>query len=403
MSGRGLRSPNLRLGKNKKVCDILKEEKLMDKIDELLARGVEKIYPSKEEFKKALESGRKLKIYIGADPTAPQLHLGHSTNFLILKKLQNLGHKIIILIGDFTGMIGDPTDKLAARTQLTRKQVLENAKSYKEQVSKILDFDGDNPAEIKYNSEWLSKLTPEDFIRLMARVSAQQMLERDMFQKRIKENKPIYLHEFVYPLMQGYDSVAMEVDAEMGGTDQTFNMLMGRQLLKELKNKEKFVITTELLINPKTGKKLMNKSEGNCLGLNDNPQEMFGKILALPDEAIEPVFRLCTNIDLSKINFSGHPMELKKKLALQIVSELHSENAAQKAQEEFEKTFQKGEVAENLIREIKVRPGKITDQLVEAGIVASKSEAKRLEDQGAIEQIQPGLYRIGKKRFVKIT
>ncbi|OGD94062.1 tyrosine--tRNA ligase [Candidatus Curtissbacteria bacterium RIFCSPHIGHO2_01_FULL_41_44] len=394
----------------------------MDKIDELLKRGVDKIYPSKEALEKVLRSGKKIKIYIGADPTAPQLHLGHATNFLILKKLQDLGHKIIILIGDFTGMIGDPTDKLAARRPLAKEQVLENAKTYKDQLSKILRFSKENPAEIKFNSTWLSTLTLEDFIRLMAKVTFQQLIERDMFQKRLTEGKTIGLHELIYPLLQGYDSVAMDVDAEIGGTDQTFNMLMGRTLMKELKGKEKFVITTELLVNPKNGQKLMSKSEENYVGLNDNAAEMFAKIMALPDETIEPIFRLCTTVPIrkaeeikSRLESGENPMVLKKELAFQIVSELHSPEAAQKAQNEFERVFQKREIPEETAS-IKIAKTRINvvDFLVENNLSSSRSQAKRLLDQGAIEidgeilkengvEFKEGqVVKIGKKRFVKV-
>lgn len=357
----------------------------MDKIEEVLSRGVVDILPNKGEFKKLLKS-QKIKIYIGADPTAPQLHLGHSTNFLILKKLQDLGHKIVILIGDFTGMIGDPTGKDSERRPLTKREVMDNAKTYKDQISKIIDFSGPNAAEIRFNSEWLGKLSAEDLIKLMARFSQQQMIERDMFQERIKSGRSIGLHEFVYPLLQGYDSVAMDVDAEMGGTDQTFNMLVGRKLVKDLKHKEKYVITTELLTNPKTGRKLMSKSEGNYIGLNDPSNEMFRKVMALPDEAIEPCFRLCTNTDLKKIDFSLNPLALKKLLAFEIVKLYHSKKDAEIAQTAFEKTVQGGE-APSKMKEIKVKEDQmpLLDLVFLSNMVPSRSEAKRLIQQGAID------------------
>lgn len=383
----------------------------MDKIDELLTRGVVDVLPSKEEFKKLLRSGKKIKIYIGADPTAPQLHLGHSTNFLILKKLQKLGHKVIILIGDFTGMIGDPTGKGVTRRPLTKIQVKENAKTYKEQISKILDFSGTNAAEIKFNSKWLDKLSAEELIKLMANFTVQQMIERDMFQKRFKEAKTVGMHEFTYPLLQGYDSVAMDVDAEMGGTDQTFNMLVGRQLMKKLKGKEKFVITTELLTNPKTGKKLMSKSEGNYIGLNDSSNDMFNKVMALPDEVIEPCFRLCTNLDISKIDFSSNLMDLKKQLAWEIVKMYHSEKDADEAQKNFEKTFQRGKP------EFKTkvsRKATLADTIAQLASVGSVSQAKRLVAQGAVDVngdtvVDPNFkirggeeIKVGKKEFVNV-
>ena len=354
----------------------------MDKIEEVLTRGVAEILPSKEALKKVLLSSRKLKIYIGADPTGPQLHLGHSTNFLILSQLQKLGHKIIILVGDFTGMIGDPSDKMALRKQLTRNEILENAKTYKDQVSKILNFEGDNPAEIKFNSKWLGKLTFLDGLNLMSNFTEQQLLERDMFQKRLKENKPLYAHEVVYPILQAYDSVAMDVDVEMGGSDQTFNMLMGRELMKEKRGKEKFVIVTELLINPKTGKKMMSKSEGNYIGLNDNPRDMYAKVLALPDKTIEPVFRMCTNVDLTQIDWNKNPLELKKELALEIVTMYHSKEIALKAQENFEITFQEQKPAFD--KEIPIK-NTLLSTLAPFTSKASLSEAKRLINQGGVD------------------
>lgn len=354
----------------------------MANIKSVIDRYVENVIPSKKNFEEALNSTKKMTIYIGADPTAPKLHLGHSTNFLVLKALQDMGHKIIFLIGDFTGLIGDPTDKNATRKPLTKADVKENAKTYKDQLSKILDFEGENPAEIKFNSEWLGALTPEEMIKLAAMFTVQQMIERDMFQVRLKENKPISLHEFLYPLFQGYDSVAMNVDAEMGGNDQTFNMMVGRQLLRQMKGKEKYVITTKLLINPKTGKKLMSKSEGNYVGLNDSPEEMYGKIMALPDEVIKTCFELCTTLDLSNINFSDNPMNLKKHLAREIVKMYHSEKDGKKAEESFSKTF-----SEKMPEfDIKVSAGESLAQTISPFTnKQSVSDAKRQIKQGGVD------------------
>ena len=390
-------------------------------IDNFFSRGVAEVIPSKEDLKKRLLSDKKITIYIGADPTAPKLHLGHSTNILLLRILQKLGHKIIILIGDFTGMIGDPTDKSATRVPLTREQVLENAKTYRQQLEKLIDFEGENPAEIKFNSAWLSKLNAEDIIRLMANFTVQQMIERDMFQKRLSENKPIGLHEFIYPLMQGYDSVAMKVDAEMGGTDQTFNMMMGRHLEKVMLGKDKFVISTELLVNPKTGKKLMSKSEGGYVGLNDEPNEMYGKIMALADETVEPCFRMCTTLDLNKIDFKSHPMGLKKQLAWEITRMYHSEKEANGAAKYFEEAVVDKTAPEDSVM-VKLTTTKLLmDELIgfamENNFVESKSEFRRLLDQGGIylnearvEKDTSGLtlnqgenvIRLGKRKYLKL-
>ncbi len=218
-----------------------------EKIKELLTRGVANVYPTSEFLEKELTSGRQLTLFTGYDPTGPSLHIGHGITMLKLRQFQDLGHKIIMLIGDFTAMIGDPTDKSAARTRLTREEVLENCKKYQEQASSILNFSGENPVEVKYNNDWLGKMNFADVLELSSHFTVQQILERDMFEKRVTEEKPIFLHEFLYPLMQGYDSVAMNVDGEVGGNDQTFNMLAGRTLMKEIQHKEKFVLTVKLL------------------------------------------------------------------------------------------------------------------------------------------------------------
>src|SRR3989344_1169279 len=296
------------------------------------SRFIDKIYPSAVKLEEALRSGRRLTIYHGIDPTAPDLHLGHSTNFLLLRELQKLGHRVILLIGDFTGRIGDPTDKLAARKPLTEKEVLKNSRTYKQQIAKILDFSSrGNPVEIQFNSRWLKKLSSEDMIKLLANFTVAQTIKRDMFQRRLKEGKEIYLHEFLYPLMQGYDSVAMKVDAEVGGTDQTFNMLVGRDLERIYLNKGKFVLTTPLLENPKTGKKLMSKSEGGYISLQDPPNEMFGKLMALPDEVIVPCLELCTfypqkEIEKIKKRLKSkklNPRDAKRILALEVTKIYH--------------------------------------------------------------------------------
>jgi len=393
---------------------------------EFLDRWVDKIYPSKEEFLKKVFS-EKMVIYHGVDPTAPQLHLGHSTNYLLLRKFQELGHKIILLIGDFTAMIGDPTGRLSARKALTKKEILDNCKTYKEQVAKILDFDSKrNRAEVKFNSQWLAKMPLEKIIKLASNFTVGQMLKRNMFQERIKKNKEIYLNEFFYPLLQGYDSVAMNVDVEVGGTDQTFNMLVGRELLKIYKNKEKFVLTTPLLENPKTGKKLMSKSEGNYVALNDPPDEMYGKIMALPDEVIIPCFKMCTEVPLKEIQQAEqaltkgkiNPRDLKARLAKEIVSIYYNKNTANLAEKEFEQVFKKKKLPFK-VPEIKIKEKEISllDLLVKTKITPSKSEAKRLILQKAVKidgrlqedwkktiRIKKGMViQAGKRRFVKVN
>ncbi len=266
------------------------------KIEDFLSRGVESTYPSKEELKKALLSGKTLSVYNGIDPTGPTLHIGHGSTLLKLKEMQDLGHKVILLIGDFTGRIGDPSDKTATRKQLSAKEVKENLKSYTKQAGKILDM---KKVQVKFNSKWLSKLSFEEGMEIASEFTLQQMIERDMFEKRIKEGQPIHLHEFFYPLMQGYDSVVMDVDMEIGGNDQTFNMLVGRTMMKN-RGKEKYVLTTKLLVDP-TGKK-MGKSEGNMVTLEDTGENMFGKIMSWPDTLTPLAFKICTRAPIPDKN-----------------------------------------------------------------------------------------------------
>jgi len=397
----------------------------MDKIKEALTRYVEKIYPSKGALEKVLRSGKKLTFYHGVDPTGPDLHLGHSTNLLLMHRLQNTGHKIIFLVGSFTARIGDPSDKDATRKPLAKKEIKKNLKTYKEQASRLISFKKPNPALVKFNSEWLDKLSLEEMFRLAANFTVQQIIERDRFQQRIKAQKPIALHEFLYPLMQGYDSVAMNVDGEIGGTDQTFNMLAGRLLVRKYLGKEKFVITTPLLVNPKTGKKLMSKSEGGYVALNDLPNDMYGKIMALPDETIIPCFELCTEISLQLIkehkkalqSNKVNPMDLKKKLAFEIVKMYHGVKPAKNAEKEFERVFQKRKSPTKLQSfKASKKAYNIVDLLIEAKLVKSRSEAKRLTEQGGVDidgkpitnyqspiTIKNGMtIRAGKHKFVKI-
>ncbi len=273
-----------------------------EKLQEVLTRSIDTIYPSRQALESLLNSGKQLRIYMGIDPTATYAHLGHATNYIILKRLHDLGHKIIVLIGDFTAMIGDPSDKNSARKRLTKEEVKENIKTFKKQIGQILDFnDKKNPIEFEFNSKWLAKLSFADAVELASHFTVQRMLERDNFEKRLKEQKPLYVHEFFYPLMQGYDSVALKADVEIGGTDQTFNMLAGRTLVKAYQNREKIVVTTTLLENPVTGEKLMSKSLGTGIGLDENATDMFGKTMALPDEAIIQCFIDCTYLSMEEI------------------------------------------------------------------------------------------------------
>ncbi len=363
-----------------------------DKIKEVLTRGVENIYPSGQALEKKLKSGQKIRLYCGFDPTAPVLHIGNAIQIRKLAQFQDLGHEVIFLLGDFTGMIGDPTDKRATRKKMTREELLKNTKNYKKQAGKILKFSGKNPAKILYNSQWGDKLSFRNLIEIASNFTVQQMLVRDMFQKRIAKKKPIYLHEFLYPLAQAYDSVAMEVDLEVGGNDQTFNMLAGRDLIKAVKNKEKFVLTTKLLVDP-AGQK-MGKTEGKMVGLNAPANEMFGQIMAWSDEVIGLALELCTDMPMAEVNQINqqikqgkiNPRDAKARLAREIVSIHHSKPAALKAEKEFNRVFKdKGKPTNIPIFKAKSGKIKMTDLLTESKLASSKSKARRLIEQGGVK------------------
>ena len=389
------------------------ENKIMEFLN---SRYIETVLPSKEKAAEIMGAGKQLVFYWGIDPTGPDVHLGHTTNAFVMKKLAELGHKIILLIGDFTATIGDPTDKEAARKTLTEKEVKENMKTYLNQIGKILPR---GSFEVKHNSKWYNKLHYKDWLKITMKFTQQQMIARDMFQERLKKDKPIGMHELDYPMMQGYDSVVMEVDGEVGGNDQLFNMKVGRDLVKEILGKEKIVITTRLLEDPTTGKKIMNKSEGRYISLNDSSEEMFGKTMAMPDSAIVPMFAYATELSDAKISEvknrlgSGeNPKNLKEELAFELTLMYHGEKEAQKAKDNFESVFSEGKLPEE-IREIKFA-GKITELLKVSGIAGSMSVAKQLIDQKAVSVndhvvtdcdfgVKMGdIIRVGPRKFLKI-
>ncbi|MBI4779382.1 tyrosine--tRNA ligase [Candidatus Falkowbacteria bacterium] len=362
-----------------------------NKIYEVLRRGVENIYPNREALEKVLMSGRRIRLYCGYDPSAPALHIGNAISLAKLGQFQELGHEIIFLIGDFTGMIGDPTDKTAARKKLTRKEVLANAKNYKEQASAYIKFSGANSAKIIYNSKWLDKLSFKDLIEITSNFTAQQMFARDMFQERIKQEKPIYLHEFLYPVAQAYDSVAMGVDLEIGGNDQTFNMLCGRDLMKAVKNKEKFVLTMKLLVDA-SGKK-MGKTEGNIVNLDETPENMYGKVMSWPDGVIEAGLELCTNLPVAnivcmvnEIKRGENPRDIKMRLAYEITKINHGKKKAEAAEEYFVKTVQKKETPEEIeIKTVQFSRITIIQLLVILKLATGGSDARRLVEGGGVK------------------
>ncbi len=365
---------------------VITDEKL---VDQVLDRGVVEILPSKKEFKKLLLSGKKIRLYLGVDPTGFELHLGHSLALRKLQQFADLGHEVILLLGTFTGMIGDPTGKDQTRTPLTFEQIQKNMADYQHQASTILDF---SRVKIKYNHTWLAKLTFEEIIKLAGNFTVQQMIERDMFQRRLKENKPIHLHEFFYPLMQGYDSVAMDVDLEIGGTDQTFNMLAGRTLMKKIRNKDKFVLTIPLLLGL-DGRK-MSKTYNNYISLTDNPQDVYGKTMRLQDELIIDWFKLLTDLPMEEIDEMEkkikkgqlNPMEAKKRLAFILTSWLHNEKEAREAQLYFEDVYQKKQLPQT-IKEVTFKKGKypLLALLKQLPTSLSSRKLKQLILQGGVK------------------
>lgn len=397
----------------------------MDEIDTLLTRGVDKVYPSPEQLKTVLQSGKKLTLYEGFDPTGVQMHIGHMIGLRKLAQWQKLGHKVIFLIGDGTGQAGDPSGKTRTReTYLSNEELRQNARDYVMQAGKIVNFEGDNPIEIRYNGDWLNKMTLADVLDVAEHFTLQQMIERDLYQERLKNNEPLNLREFMYPLLQAYDSVAMEVDLEIGGSDQTFNMLCGRQLVKDYLSKDKYVMTTPLLTDS-SGRKI-GKTEGNVIALNDNPTDLFAKILSLGDDVITKGMEYLTDIPMKEIATieqaiaSGeNPMQFKKKLAFEIVKQLSSSLEAEEAQRAFEQVVQRGELPQEIV-EVQLQDDDdeylTEDLLVELNLAASKSEAKRLFEQGGVELdgervltptagkvIKDGaILRVGKRKIVKL-
>ena len=388
------------------------------KIEEALTRGVENIYPNRQALETTLKSGKKLRIYCGIDPTG-KLHIGHGAVLGKLRQFQDLGHEVIVLIGDFTATIGDPSGKHATRKALTREQVLAYAKNYKKQIRKILDFNRSN-VKFLHNEEWTNKLKPVDMLAIASKFTIARLLERDMFQRRIKAGKDIHAHEFLYPVFQAYDAVTMDIDMQIGGNDQMFNMLAGRTLMKKMKKKETFVLTTKLLVDP-TGKK-MGKTEGNMISLDENPREMYGKIMSWPDNLIGIGFELLTKIPMAEINklmkSNANPRDIKARLAREIVTIYHGKKEAGKAEKEFNKIFREKKLPTK-IQEIKINRKKINilDLLVKTKLASSKSEAKRLilqkgikidkkiqQDWKAVIQIKKGLIiQVGKRHFAKIN
>jgi len=378
----------------------------MSNIDEVLTKNVTQILPDKEALKVLMDS-KKIRVYLGVDPTGTKLHLGHTIPIRKLQEFADLEHEAILVFGTGTVLTGDPSQRQEARKKITQKEIDENIKSWKSQASKIIDF---NKVKIRKNGDWLLKLTVPEIINIASNISAIQLFKREMFRERIKRGDTVWTHETLYPLFQAYDSVAMDVDLEIGGTDQMFNMLIGRELQKKMADREKFVLTTPLISG--TDGQPMSKSSGNCIWLDDTPKDMFGKIMSMADTQIEEYWQMLTELSKEELK-KLKPIDAKKKLAAEIVKIFHSEAEAKTAREEFERVFQKGKSPED-IPKIKIGDNiSIVDFI--STQVGSKSEAKRLLDQGAIEvdsisvkEAQSKLknnstVRIGKKKFVRIV
>lgn len=396
----------------------------------IIKKGTEEILSESElveKLKRSEVTGKPLIIKLGLDPTAPDIHLGHTVVLRKLKAFQDLGHRVVIIIGDYTGMIGDPTGRSEARKQLTREQVLENAETYKKQIFKILDRE---KTIVRFNSEWLAKMTFKDVINLSAKYTVARMLERDDFKKRYTTGLPIAVHEFFYPLMQGYDSVALDADVELGGTDQKFNILMGRTLQKEYGKDTVQIGMLMPILEGTDGVKKMSKSVGNYIGIDDAPEEMYGKTMSIPDELIIRYFELVTDVHPDEIEKmrddmardAVNPRDLKMALAREIVRLYHGEEEAIKAEESFKSVFQKGQLPDE-IPEVEIHSEDldngaiwIAKLLVMLGLSQSTSEARRNVMQGAVKvneekvtdvklniQVKNGdVVQVGKRKIAKI-
>jgi tyrosyl-tRNA synthetase len=389
------------------------------KIREVLSRNVAEILPSKSELK-LLMKRKRIRLYLGIDPTGTRLHLGHTIALRKLQEFAKLGHEAILVVGTGTVLAGDPSQRGKVREKISLREIRENIKTWKAQVRKIINL---SKVKIKYNGDWLLKLGLKEIIDIASNISAVRLFQREMFQERIKKGDTVWLHETLYPLLQGYDSVALDTDLEIGGTDQVFNMLVGRELQKKMKNREKFVLTCPMLLG--IDGEQMSKSSGNCVWLQDSPDQMFGKVMSIPDGLIISFFELLTNV--SQKTISGYkkslqsgktnPRDIKKRLASEVVKMYHSKGSAVKAAAEFERIFKKKELPSE-IPQVKLTDESLglLDLLVKAKLASSKAEAKRLVVQKGVKidgKIEDGWRKIvkiknglvvqaGKRRFIKI-
>jgi tyrosyl-tRNA synthetase len=396
---------------------------------DFLRKGTIEIIPESElraKLEKSARTGKPLRVKLGADPTAPDIHLGHTVVIRKLRAFQELGHTVIFLIGDFTGLIGDPSGKSATRPQLTREEINQNAETYKSQIFKLLDAE---KTEIRFNSEWMDKVGSDGFIRLASHVTVKQILERDDFAKRLNEERPIALHELMYPLTQAYDSVALEADVELGGTDQKFNLLLGRSLQKEYGQESQIAVITPLLEGT-DGVQKMSKSLGNYIGINEPPQEIFGKVMSISDDLMWRYYELLTDLTTPQIQElknaaskgEKNPRDLKVDLAKRIVTDFHSQAAADAAEEDFVRRFRNketpDEIEERTVSSQQPNGWDLSSLLVAVGLAESKAEARRLIQQGgvsvdgerqtAVNAVRAwdtgtsATLKVGKRRFVRV-
>ncbi|RDY26784.1 tyrosine--tRNA ligase [Romboutsia weinsteinii] len=397
--------------------------KTIDEQLKIILKGVDSIIDEKdlkEKLEKAEKEGKQLTVKLGLDPSAPDIHLGHTVVLRKMKQLQDLGHKVVILIGDFTGKIGDPTGKSVTRKALTTEQVLENAQTYKEQIFKVLDPE---KTEVRFNSEWLGELKFDEVVKLAATITVARMLEREDFKKRYENQQPISVHEFFYPLMQGYDSVALNADIELGGTDQRFNLLMGRSLQREFEQESQVVIMMPLL-EGLDGVNKMSKSLGNYIGIDEPAAVMYQKAMEIPDELIIKYYNLVTDVHpdevakvVERLENGENPRNIKMELAREIVRLYNSEEDVVAAEERFKSVFQKGQIPEDILTvEVSKEGLDVVGVLVENKIVQSKSEVRRLATQGGVkvngEKVtnlaevnakDELVIQVGKKKFIKIV
>ena len=389
-------------------------------IGELLTRRVEKILPTKDGLAKLLTK-KKIRLYQGFDPTGLRLHLGHSVGLRKLMEFANLGHEVIFLFGTGTVLVGDPSQRSSARKFIDKEEIGKNIKGWKRQASPLVDF---TKVKIRENGEWLIKLTLRDLVKIASNISAVQLFKREMFSRRISQGDTVWYHETMYPLLQGYDSVVMDVDLEIGGTDQEFNMLIGRELQRKMNNREKYILTVPMIMG--TDGKQMSKTTGNCVWLDDTPRDMFGKLMSMPDENIVPYLNLVTTLPLSKVQDIAqslktktmHPLAAKKLLALEVVRDFHGREEAKKAEKEFAKVFQKKE-APSEIPAVRFKDKKLPllELLFKAKLVSSKSEARRVILQGGVKidgivrkdwaigiALHKGMVvQVGKRHFAKLV